>query len=104
MREIRLAQLDKVRPVVVLTREPVRTVMTKVTIAPITSTVKGLTSELQLGPANGLDHECAASLDNIVTIRADALGKVVGYVLPQQESSLARAFVLAFDLDVSILG
>ncbi len=74
--------------------------MTKVTVAPITSTVKGLTSELRLGPHNGLDHECVAALDNTVTISRDALGKVIGFLLPQQEQLLAKAYILAFDLDV----
>lgn len=84
----------------VLTRESALSVMTKVTVAPITSTVKGLTSELRLGPHNGLDHECVAALDNTVTISRDALGKVIGFLLPQQEQLLAKAYILAFDLDV----
>ena len=44
MREVRLARLDKTRPVVVLTRAAAREAMTKVPVAPITSTVKGLSS------------------------------------------------------------
>lgn len=57
MREICLARLDKTRPVVVLTRAAARSAMTKVTLAPITSTVKGLHSEVPVGAANGLDGE-----------------------------------------------
>lgn len=49
MREIVLAQLDKTRPVLVLTRDRARGAMTKVTVAPITSTAKGFSSELPLG-------------------------------------------------------
>lgn len=41
MREIRLAKLDTTRPVLILTRDTARSAMTKVTVAPITSTVKG---------------------------------------------------------------
>ena len=51
MREICLVRLDKTRPAVVLTREAARAAMTKVTIAPITSTIKGLSSEVPVGPA-----------------------------------------------------
>ena len=68
MRAICLVRLDKTRPALVLTREAARAAMTKVTIAPITSTVKGLSSEVAVGPSNGLDHDCAVSLDNVVTV------------------------------------
>lgn len=104
MREICLARLDKTRPVLVMTRDAAREAMTKVTVAPITSTIKGLSSEVPLGPRNGLDHECAASLDNAVTIPANLLGRAVGFLHPDQERGLAEAVVLAFDLDIEILG
>lgn len=103
MREICLAHLDKTRPVLVLTREAARAAMTKVTVAPITSTIKGLSSELPLDRSNGLDHACAASLDNVTTIPVSTLGRTVGFLHPQQESDLARALVLAFDLDLPLL-
>ena len=62
MREICLARLDKTRPVVVLTREAARAVMTKVTVAPITSTAKGISSEVPVGSGNGLEHDSVISL------------------------------------------
>ncbi|WP_454301659.1 type II toxin-antitoxin system PemK/MazF family toxin [Salana multivorans] len=102
MREISLAHLDKTRPVLVLTREAARGAMTKVTVAPITTTVKGLGSEVPVGPANGLDHECAVSMDNIITIPASALGRTVGFLSAHQEAQLARAVLHAFDLDVPL--
>ncbi|GAB6859222.1 type II toxin-antitoxin system PemK/MazF family toxin [Microbacterium xylanilyticum] len=103
MREICLARLDKTRPVLVLTREVARHAMTKVTVAPITSTVKGLSSELPVGPRNGLDHDCAVSLDNTLTIPVDRLGRTIGYLGEEQERLLARAVVLAFDLDMPLM-
>ena len=103
MREIRLARLDKTRPVVVLTREPTRAAMTKVTVAPITSTIKGLSSEVLVGPRNGLDHESAVAVDNILTVPSQVLGRVVGYLFPEQERELAKAMVIAFDLDLPLL-
>ncbi len=78
--------------------------MTKVTIAPITSTVKGLSSEVAVGPSNGLDHDCAVSLDNVVTVPAELLGRTIGFLSREQEVQLARAVVLAYDLDVPLLG
>ena len=72
--------------------------MTKVTIAPITSTIKGLSSEVLLGPANGLDRECAISADNILTVRQDTLGRTIGYLTEPQEKQLAQAIIFAFNL------
>ena len=103
MREICLAHLDKTRPVVVLTRQAARAAMTKVTVAPITSTTKGLSSEVSVGPANGLEHDSVISLDNVVTIPVSRLGRTVGFLTADQEAQLARAVVLAYDLDVALL-
>lgn len=104
MREICLVQLDKTRPAVVLTREAARPAMTKVTVAPITSTVKGLSSEVLVGPENGLDHRSAVALDNVITVPVTALGRTIGVLTEAQEAELARAVVLAFDLDLPLLG
>lgn len=101
-RPICLAKLDKTRPVVVLTRALARPAMTKVTVAPITSTVKGLSSEVAVGPENGLDTAGAISLDNVVTIPAASLGRTVGQLSAAQERQLAVAAVLAFDLDIPL--
>jgi len=103
VREICLVRLDKTRPAVVLTREAARAAMTKVTVAPITSTTKGLSSEVRLGPDNGLDHECVVSLDNVLTVPTDSLGRIVGYLSDRQEAQLAHAVVMAYDLEVSLL-
>lgn len=102
MREICLARLDTTRPVVVLTREAARAAMTKVTVAPITTTVKGLSSEVPVGAHNGLDQDSVVSVDNVVTIPAQLLGRTVGFLTTDQESLLARAIVLAYDLDLPL--
>jgi len=103
VREICLARLDKTRPVVVLTRETARTVMTKVTIAPITSTTKGLSSEVPVGPANGLEHDSVISLDNVLTVPVSQLGRTLGFLTSEQEQLLARSIVLTFDLEIALL-
>jgi mRNA interferase MazF len=75
VREICLVHLDKTRPALVLTREAARAAMTKVTVAPITTTIKGLSSELLVGAANGLDHDCVVALDNVITVPVSLLGR-----------------------------
>lgn len=98
MRPIHLAQLDKPRPVLILTRELVRPHLTRVTVAPITSTIRGLSTEVPVGQANGLDHDSVVSCDNIVTVSTSTLGRHIGYFLPRQEPELAQAIRAAFDL------
>ena len=99
MRPIHVAQLDTARPVLVLTRELVRPHLSSVTVAPVTSTVRGLSTEVPLGPANGLEHDCVVTCDNVQTIPVSALGRQIGYLLPDQEARLALAIALAFDLE-----
>jgi len=103
MREICLVRLDKTRPALVLTRDAARGAMTKVTVAPITTTVKGLSSEVRVGPDNGLDHDCAVALDNVITVPKSLLGRTIGYLTAEQEAQLTRAVVLAYDLEVPLL-
>ena len=52
---------------------------------------------------NGLDGASVIALDNVVTIPAALLGRTVGYLSGEQEILLARAIVLAYDLDVALL-
>lgn len=98
MRPIHLANLDKSRPVLILTREGVRGSMLRVTVAAITSRAKGLPTELAVGPRNGLALNSVVSLDNVMTIRAADLGRHIGFLLPHQEAPLAAALSHAFDL------
>lgn len=99
MRPIHLAQLDKQRPVVVLTRELVRPHMTRVTVAPITTTARGLSTELPVGSANGLTTASVVSCDNIATVPTAALGRQIGVLLDVQEPALTSAICAAFDLE-----
>ena len=99
MRAIHVAQLDKARPVLILTRELVRPHLRTVTVAPITTTIRGLSSEVAVDAANGLTGPSVVSCDNVTTIPADALGKQIGVLLDSQEPALSEAIMAAFDLD-----
>lgn len=99
MRPIHTAQLDQVRPVLVLTREVVRPHLSRVTVAPITTTMRGLSTEVPVGRRNGLHGASVISRENIVTVPKAALGPQIGYLLPAQEAALAQAIHAAFDLD-----
>ena len=63
MRPIHVARLDESRPVLVLTRELVRPHLATVTVAPITTTIRGLSTEVVVDAANGLAGRSAVSCD-----------------------------------------
>lgn len=100
MRPIHAARLDKTRPVLILTRELVRPYLTNVTIAPITSTIRGLSTEVPVGLPNGLNQAGVISCDNIQTIPVTDLGRQLGFLADDQEPALAAAIQAAFDLDL----
>lgn len=73
--------------------------MTAVTIAPITTTIRGLSTEVAVDAANGLAGPSVVSCDNVTTIPAAALGGQIGVLLGHQEQRLSDAIRAAFDLD-----
>jgi mRNA interferase MazF len=99
MRPIHVAHLDKTRPVLILTRELVRPHLNTVTVAPITTTVRGLSTEVHVGAENGLTGPSVVSCDNVTTIPAEALRDQIGVLLDRQERELGEAIRAAFDLD-----
>src|SRR5271167_1658213 len=69
--EVRLYQFappDKTRPVVILTRDSALPYLSAVTIAPITSTVRGVPSEVRLDADDGMKAPCAVNLHNVITV------------------------------------
>ena len=98
MRPIHLARMDKTRPVLILTRDAAFGAR-DVTVAAITSTIRGVATELPVGRDNGLDCECVVNLDDVQTIRRADLGRFMGYLSAHQEPALHRAIVRAFALD-----
>ena len=73
--------------------------LARVTVAPITTTVRGLSTEVPVGALNGLDADGIISCDNIVTVPANVLGPQIGVLLIDQEPALTAAIRAAFDLD-----
>ena len=99
MRPIHAARLDQTRPVLILTRELVRPHLHRVTVAPITTTVRGLSTEVPVGARNGLDHDSVVSCDNIVTVPTSVLGRQLGFLLDAPPPARAAAPRAALDPD-----
>jgi mRNA interferase MazF len=62
------AAADQRRPVLVVTRSEATPVLTGIVVAPVTRTMRGIPTEVRLGPEEGLPVECAASFDNLQRI------------------------------------
>jgi mRNA interferase MazF len=85
--------------VLLLTRDSAIGYLSRVTVAPITSTIRGVPSEVALGPADGLRQACAANLHNLVTVDQTKLGRRVAQLTPRRmrEVCIALAFALGCD-------
>jgi mRNA interferase MazF len=69
---------DKKRPVLVLTRQDMIGRLETVTVVPVTSTIRGVPSEVVLGPESGLKRPSAANLHHVATVPLDGLRSFVG--------------------------
>lgn len=98
MRPLHWATLDKRRPVLLLTREIMVGRMSTVTVAPITSTVHGIATEVLVGTQNGLDQASAIKCDQIMSIPFQQLHDRCGWLFEAQEPALHEAIQAAFDL------
>jgi mRNA interferase MazF len=94
-----LPEPDGRRPVCVLTRDAAIAALSRVTCAPITRTIRGIRSEVELGQAEGLPESCVASCDNVMTIAQSALDPVaVGRLSEAKRMQLDRALRYALDI------
>lgn len=91
---------DKKRPVVVLTRDSAIAYLSTVTVAPITSTVRGVPSEVVLNEDDGMKAACAVNLHNAITVSQERLGKRVAQLSSarMREVCAAVRFTLGCDL------
>jgi mRNA interferase MazF len=90
---------DKKRPVLVLTRESAISVLNSVTVAPITSTIRSIPTELLLTEQDGVPHACAANFDNLQTVPKSNIGGRITRLTSRRmkEAAAAVSFALGFD-------
>jgi mRNA interferase MazF len=95
VRLFRFPRPDKQRPVVVLTRESAIPYLSAVTVAPITSTLRGVPSEIRLTVADGMKNECAVNLHNVVTVSKAHLGRRVASLTAERMQEICGALGFA---------
>jgi mRNA interferase MazF len=96
-----LADLDKLRPVIVLTRDPMGRFLNAVIAAPVTSTVRGLTTEVPVGPADGIRIPSVANLDQVQLVGLSRLVRPVGRAQSQTMAALCRALAAAVNCEAT---
>ena len=92
---VRFPPPDKQRPVLVLTRSSALHLLRRVTVAPITSTIRDIPTETVLGPEDGMKRPCAVNLDNVVTIPQAALGRRVAVLGSGRMAEVCAALAFA---------
>jgi mRNA interferase MazF len=92
---------DKRRPVVVLTRESALAYLSTITVAPITSTIRDVPSEVVLNENDGMKAPCAVNLHNAVSVSRDKLGKRVAQLHSRRMSEICAALRFALGCDGS---
>lgn len=88
---------NKRRPVLIVTRSEAIPVLTSIVVAPLTRTIRGIATEIPLGPGDGLPSLCVASFDNVQPIHRSLLTTRLGSTLPQRRSEICEALAAMAD-------
>lgn len=92
-----MADLDKTRPVIVLTRDPMGRYLQAVLVAPVTSTVRGISTEVPVGPDDGVRVTSVANLDNTQLVAVARLQRRVGRARAETMAAVCHALAVAVD-------
>jgi mRNA interferase MazF len=95
VRWYRFAKPDKNRPVVILTRDSALEFLGEVTVAPITSTIRDIPTEVFLTKRDGMSKDCAANLDHIQTVSKGKIGPLITALSSEKMSELRSALLFA---------
>ncbi len=90
---------DKARPVVLLNRAAVIHRLSSLIVAPCTTTIRVLPTEVPLDTADGMPKQCVVSLDNIALVDRDDLGELITTLSAEKMSALCAALAIAVDCD-----
>lgn len=89
---------DKKRPVVILTRNSILEYLGEVTIAPVTSTIRDIPSEVLLSRLDGMRNNCAINCDHIQTVSKSNVGSIITSLSKEKLSEIRDAINFALNL------
>ncbi|MBS3776375.1 MAG: type II toxin-antitoxin system PemK/MazF family toxin [Bacteroidales bacterium] len=98
IRWYKFAHPDKKRPVLILTRDSILEYLGEVTIAPITTTVRDIPSEVFLPKAVGMPRDCAINCDHIQTVSKRKIGSLITTLPASRIVDVSNAIRFALDL------
>ena len=86
------------RPVVLLSRDEAYSIRNAVTVAEVTSTIRNIPVEVNLGKEDGLSKKCVINLDSIITIRQELLTEKITYLASEKIDQMNKAIKFALDI------
>jgi mRNA interferase MazF len=89
---------DKKRPIVILTRDAILEYLGEVTVAPITSTVRSIPSEVLLSNKDGMKNNCAINCDHIQTVSKSKVGSLITTLSNDKLTDLRSAICFALNI------
>jgi mRNA interferase MazF len=95
VRWYRFTRPDKKRPVVILSRDSALGFLAEATIAPITSTIRDIPSEVVLTKDEGMPKDCAVNLDHIQTVSKAKIGGLITQLKPEKMFEIRSALLFA---------
>ena len=98
VRWCRFGTPDKRPPAVILTRNSIIEHLSEITVAPITSTIRDIPTEVVLPRANGVPRDCAINCDPIQTVAKGKIGPIITTLSPDNTEQLGPAIAFAVDL------
>lgn len=98
IRWYRFARPDKKRPVLILTRDSVLQYLGEVTVAPVTTTVRHIPSEVFLSKADGMRRDCAVNCDHIQTVSKGKIGPPISHLSSERMQEVRKAVGFALGL------
>jgi len=90
---------DKERPVVILTRDAAIQFLGEITVAPITSTIRGIPTEVLLDESDDMKGACAINFDHVQTVARGKLGALITKLPETKMPQLKSALLFAFGFD-----
>ncbi len=95
IRWYRFAKPDKKAPVLILTWDSAIDFLGQLTVAPVTSTVREIPTEVSLSRADGLQRDCAVNLDHLQTVSKASLGTAITRLNERQMECVQGALLFA---------
>ena len=89
---------DKKRPVLLLTRDAILEYLGEVTVAPVTSTIRDIPSEVRLDKEDGMSQDCVVNCDHIQTVSKGRLGALATTLSAAKMQEVSHAVVFALGL------